>query len=140
MLLHTTCWLVGSVKRGGIGKLMDQMESIGINPKLITYNTLIYGFCNVGKFDKASCLFDQLKSIDQSPTLVTYIVLFSGLYMFKIRVLRYKRLKESETLVLTQGLALNLFSYDELKKICWVRVLLEQYTKGLYTKVKNLLQ
>uniref|UniRef100_A0A2N9ESD3 Receptor-like serine/threonine-protein kinase n=1 Tax=Fagus sylvatica TaxID=28930 RepID=A0A2N9ESD3_FAGSY len=40
----------------------------------------------------------------------------AGLYMFKIRVLRYKRLKESETLVLTQGLALNLFSYDELKR------------------------
>jgi pentatricopeptide repeat protein len=74
MLLHTTCWLVGSVKRGGVGKLMDQMKSVGINPKLITSNTLIYGFCNVGKFDKASCLFDQLKSIDQSPTLLTYIV------------------------------------------------------------------
>jgi pentatricopeptide repeat protein len=116
MLLHKTCWLVGSVKREGVGKLMDQMKSVGINPKLITYNTLIYGFCNVGNFDKASCLFDQLKSIDQSPTLVTYIVLFAGLYMFKIRVLSYKRLKESETLVLTQGLALNLFSYDELKR------------------------
>ena len=74
MLLHTTCWLVGSVKRGGVGNLMDQMKSVGINPKLITYNTLIYGFCNVGKFDRASCLFDQLKSIDQSPTLLTYIV------------------------------------------------------------------
>jgi pentatricopeptide repeat protein len=60
MLLHTTCWL------------MDQMKSIGINPKLITSNTLIYRFFNVGRFDKASCLFDQ------SPTLVTYIVLFAG--------------------------------------------------------------
>jgi serine/threonine protein kinase len=36
--------------------------------------------------------------------------------MFKIRVLRYKRLKESETLVLTKGLTLNLFSYDELRR------------------------
>ena len=78
MLLHTTCWLVGSVKRGGFGKLMDQMKSFGVNPKLITSNALIYGFFNVGRFDKASCLFDQLKSIDQSPTLVTYIVLFAG--------------------------------------------------------------
>nr|XP_023920314.1 G-type lectin S-receptor-like serine/threonine-protein kinase LECRK3 [Quercus suber] len=33
----------------------------------------------------------------------------SGLFMFKIRVLRYKRLKESETLGMT------IFSYDELK-------------------------
>ncbi|XP_030925652.1 G-type lectin S-receptor-like serine/threonine-protein kinase LECRK3 [Quercus lobata] len=40
----------------------------------------------------------------------------SGLYTFKIRALRYKRLKESETLVLTKGLTLNLFSYDELKR------------------------
>ncbi|XP_050292263.1 G-type lectin S-receptor-like serine/threonine-protein kinase LECRK2 [Quercus robur] len=40
----------------------------------------------------------------------------SGLYMFKIRVLRYKRLKESETLDLTKGLTLNLYSYDELRK------------------------
>ena len=40
----------------------------------------------------------------------------SGLYMFKIRVLRYKRLKENETLDLTKGLALNLFSYDELRR------------------------
>ncbi|KAM3708910.1 hypothetical protein ACJW31_02G132200 [Castanea mollissima] len=40
----------------------------------------------------------------------------SGLYMFKIRVLRYKRLKENETLGLTKGLALNLFSYDELRR------------------------
>ena len=67
-----------SVKTGGVGKLMDQMKSVGLNPKLITYNILIYGFCNVGKSDKASCLFDQLKSIDQSPTLMTYIVLFAG--------------------------------------------------------------
>ena len=47
-----------SVKTGGVGKLMDQMKSVGLNPKLITYNILIYGFCNVGKSDKASCLFD----------------------------------------------------------------------------------
>ncbi|KAL4610522.1 hypothetical protein ACB092_08G056200 [Castanea dentata] len=40
----------------------------------------------------------------------------SGIYTFKIRALRYKRLKESETLVLTKGLTLNLFSYDELKR------------------------
>ncbi|GMY10872.1 auxin response factor 12-like [Fagus crenata] len=51
--------------------------------KLITSNTLIYGFCNVGRFDKASCLFDQLKSIDQSPTLVTYIVLFAIADLFR---------------------------------------------------------
>ena len=40
----------------------------------------------------------------------------SGLYMFKIRVLRYKRLKENEVLGLTKGLTLNLFSYDELRR------------------------
>ncbi|KAK4585178.1 hypothetical protein RGQ29_022728 [Quercus rubra] len=40
----------------------------------------------------------------------------SGVYMFKIRVLRYKKLKESEILGLTKGLTLNLFSYDELRR------------------------
>ena len=40
----------------------------------------------------------------------------SVVYMFKIRVLRYKRLKESEILGLTKGLTLNLFSYDELRR------------------------
>uniref|UniRef100_A0A2N9F0M8 Receptor-like serine/threonine-protein kinase n=1 Tax=Fagus sylvatica TaxID=28930 RepID=A0A2N9F0M8_FAGSY len=40
----------------------------------------------------------------------------SGLYMFKIRVLRYKRLKENETWGLTKGLTSNLFSYDELRR------------------------
>ena len=70
----------------------------------------------------------------------------SGLYMFKIRVLRYKRLKENKTLDLTKGLALNLFSYDELRRAtCGFKDELgkgsfEQYTKELCTKVKNLLR
>ena len=36
--------------------------------------------------------------------------------MFKIRVLRYKRLKENKKLGPTKGFALNLFSYDELRR------------------------
>ncbi|XP_075637700.1 G-type lectin S-receptor-like serine/threonine-protein kinase LECRK1 [Castanea sativa] len=68
-------------------------------------------------------VFTSKKVIMQILVLVLAFTTFSclalgisGIYMFKIRVLRYKRLKESETLGLTKGLALNVFSYDELRR------------------------
>ncbi|KAL4644321.1 hypothetical protein ACB092_02G157000 [Castanea dentata] len=67
--------------------------------------------------------FKSKKVIVQILVLILAFIAFSflglgisGVYMFKIRVLRYKRLKESEILGLTKGLTLNLFSYDELRR------------------------
>ncbi|KAL4610520.1 hypothetical protein ACB092_08G056100 [Castanea dentata] len=48
--------------------------------------------------------------------LIIVLILAFTTFSCLVRALRYKRLKESETLVLTKGLTLNLFSYDELKR------------------------
>ncbi|XP_051116808.1 pentatricopeptide repeat-containing protein At1g79540 [Andrographis paniculata] len=61
-------------------KLLTQLaDHSGVLPDIITYNTLINGFCKAGEVDGALKLFNELQIRGLVPDSVTYSTLINGL-------------------------------------------------------------
>ncbi|KAL2901286.1 hypothetical protein RDABS01_026368 [Bienertia sinuspersici] len=63
-------------------KLVKQMSNHGLSPNLVTYNSLIDGFCNIGRMSKGLGLFGQMKLDGDGkeryhPSKVTYTILMN---------------------------------------------------------------
>lgn len=54
------------------------MVQRGEVPDMFTYNTLMDGFCLVGRFEEANVLFDSMASKGCEPNAVSYNVLKNG--------------------------------------------------------------
>ncbi|KAB1209233.1 hypothetical protein CJ030_MR6G016127 [Morella rubra] len=59
-------------------KLRNSMEKNGLNPSVVTFNTLIHGFCKEGKLQEASKVFIEMKAMNVAPNTVTYNTLING--------------------------------------------------------------
>ena len=46
----------------------------------MTFNTLIDGFCRVGRLEDAVKVFNQIKEKELAPTVITYTTLIKGYY------------------------------------------------------------
>jgi pentatricopeptide repeat protein len=51
------------------------MPKQGLNPNVVTYNTLIGGFCKVGNCKEAIKLFKQMKDSGRVPDSITYTLM-----------------------------------------------------------------
>ncbi|KAK1565506.1 hypothetical protein Q3G72_028238 [Acer saccharum] len=52
-------------------KLKNSMGKDGLQPNVITFNTLIYGFCKEGKLHEANMMLSGMKSMNVTPNIVT---------------------------------------------------------------------
>ena len=59
-------------------KLKNSMGKNGIHPNVVTFNTLIYGFCKEEKLHEAGKVFNEMKAVNVSPNTVTYNALING--------------------------------------------------------------
>lgn len=55
------------------------MESLGIKPNVVTYNTIIHGFCSRGRVGGALMIFSAMKAKGIEPDSYTYGSLISGM-------------------------------------------------------------
>ncbi|KAH1075509.1 hypothetical protein J1N35_027837 [Gossypium stocksii] len=60
---------------------MDDMETAGLHPDVITYATLMDAYCKTGEMDKAHELLRKMLERRIQPTLVTFNVLMKGFCM-----------------------------------------------------------
>ncbi|KAJ8634886.1 hypothetical protein MRB53_009153 [Persea americana] len=60
-------------------RLLEMTKKKNLTPDVVSYNSLIYGYCQVGDIEEASRLFDNLSVNHLSPTVVTYNTLIDGL-------------------------------------------------------------
>jgi len=76
-VLVDTC--VRSSEMGRIEGLLKAMTNQGIEPNVITYSTILKGYCLDGRLDKAfKILEDMKKSTQVSPDEITYNTLIDG--------------------------------------------------------------
>ncbi|XP_057739233.1 pentatricopeptide repeat-containing protein At1g55890, mitochondrial-like [Arachis stenosperma] len=53
---------------------------LSVEPNLVTYNTVIKAFCEMGSFDSASSMLDDLELKGVKPDVITFNTLLDGLY------------------------------------------------------------
>jgi len=93
--------------------LLTTMQQYGFKPNLITYSTLIKGYCAAGDMQSAFEVFRQLRSGSEAPDEVVYNTLLDG-------CLQAGLADEGENLVETmmdQGLAPSVYTLSSLVKI-----------------------
>ncbi|KAK3229355.1 hypothetical protein Dsin_001236 [Dipteronia sinensis] len=64
--------------------LMEEMVTKGIDPDVVTYNTLINGYCNNGIVDEALKVKTIMEWKDFEPNVVTYNTISSCLCKLKL--------------------------------------------------------
>ncbi|XP_022716037.1 pentatricopeptide repeat-containing protein At3g13150-like [Durio zibethinus] len=73
--------VVHSKKFDKAGKLLEQLpEKVGIEPDLISYNTVIKAFCEMGSMDSAFSVVDTLEKKGLGPDIVTFNTLLDGFF------------------------------------------------------------
>lgn len=60
-------------------ELLDQMSEAGVQPNVVTYNTLINKHQENGQHDRARALLDSMAATGVRPDVVTYSSLIDGL-------------------------------------------------------------
>ena len=55
------------------------MPKQGLNPDVVTYNTLMNELCKMGNVKEAIKLFQQMKGSNVVPNVITYSTLMDGL-------------------------------------------------------------
>ena len=61
--------------------IFDEMQSFGIRPNIIAYNTMLCGYCYVGMVDEALAVFENMKADAIDPDLVTYNELIAACFI-----------------------------------------------------------
>lgn len=59
-------------------KLKNLMGKNGLEPNVVTFNSLIHGFCKEGKLHEANRFFSEMKVMNVTPNTVTYNTLING--------------------------------------------------------------
>ncbi|KAB5560505.1 hypothetical protein DKX38_005462 [Salix brachista] len=55
-------------------------EELGIEPDLVSYNTVMKAFCEMGSLDSAVSLLDEMEKKGLKPDLITFNTILNGLY------------------------------------------------------------
>ncbi|KAE8670581.1 putative 3S-linalool/(E)-nerolidol /(E,E)-geranyl linalool synthase [Hibiscus syriacus] len=64
-----------------VGKLLEELpEKIRIDPDLISYNTVIKAYCEMGSMDSAVSVLDTLEKKGLEPDIVTFNTLLDGFF------------------------------------------------------------
>lgn len=62
------------------GLFEDLPKKLSIKPDLVSYNTVMKAFCEMGSFDSAVSMLDEMEKKGVEPDLITFNTLFDGLY------------------------------------------------------------
>ncbi|XP_041027986.1 pentatricopeptide repeat-containing protein At3g13160, mitochondrial-like [Juglans microcarpa x Juglans regia] len=62
------------------GIFRELPEKLSIEPDLVSYNTLINSFCQMGSFDSAVSMLDEMEKKGVDPDLITFNTILSGFY------------------------------------------------------------
>lgn len=60
-------------------EVLDSMVERGILPDVVTYTTLIAGYCKEGEMEEAMKLYNEMIDKGMVPDPITYLVLSHGL-------------------------------------------------------------
>lgn len=66
----------GKLKK--VKEFIGHMETLGVKPNVVTYNTVIHGHCLRGKFQRARRIFQTMKDKGLEPDCLCIIPLFLG--------------------------------------------------------------
>ncbi|GJM85027.1 hypothetical protein PR202_ga00755 [Eleusine coracana subsp. coracana] len=61
-------------------RVLDSLLLIGLEPDIVTYNTLLSGYCKTGRIDNELSIFWEMSLKGVKPTTVTYSVILDGLF------------------------------------------------------------
>jgi pentatricopeptide repeat protein len=72
---------VSSKKFGLVGELFEELpKKLSIEPDLVSYNTVIKAFCEMGSFDSAVSVLEKMEKKGLEPNLITFNTLLNGFY------------------------------------------------------------
>ncbi|KAF5948161.1 hypothetical protein HYC85_014118 [Camellia sinensis] len=98
------------------GKVTDARQKFrdmlgkNLTPDIVSYNTLIYGYCRLGDVTEAFLLLYELEGTNLNPTVVTYNTIVDGLCRLG-ELEDAKRLKEE---MINHGILPDVFTYTIL--------------------------
>ena len=76
---HYSAMLSHAADSAQADELLDQMSEAGVQPNVVTYNTLINKHQGNGQLDRARALLDSMAASGVRPDVVTYSSLIDGL-------------------------------------------------------------
>ncbi|KAL1209995.1 Large ribosomal subunit protein [Cardamine amara subsp. amara] len=59
-------------------RFFEDMKTRGVSPDVVTYNTMINGFCRFKKMDEADKVFVEMKGNNIEPSVVSYTTMIKG--------------------------------------------------------------
>ncbi|KAL4571041.1 hypothetical protein LXL04_017791 [Taraxacum kok-saghyz] len=62
------------------GFFRELFEKLYLKPDIVSYNTAIKAFCDMGSFDSAATLFGEIEKNGMEPDLITFNTLLIGYY------------------------------------------------------------
>ncbi|XP_074270022.1 uncharacterized protein LOC141592999 [Silene latifolia] len=62
------------------GFFRELPKKLGIKPDVVSYNTVIKGFCEMGSLDLAAAMLDEMEKEGVTPDLITFNSLLDGFY------------------------------------------------------------
>ncbi|KAI3495249.1 hypothetical protein L1887_37496 [Cichorium endivia] len=62
------------------GFFRELPEKLSLKPDIVSYNTAIKAFCEMGSFDSAATIFDEIEKNGLEPDLITFNTLLIGFY------------------------------------------------------------
>ncbi len=106
------------VERGHMEKAMNaarDMMNLGIEPSVVTFNTLIKGWCKIGKMSVAMHVTKVMLKMDIYPDRITYQTLIEG-YCKQHDMMTAKRLVQS---MIKVNLIPNIITFNQIiKALC----------------------
>nr|XP_009772729.1 PREDICTED: pentatricopeptide repeat-containing protein At2g13420, mitochondrial-like [Nicotiana sylvestris] len=105
--------------------LFTQIKDIGIDPDIITYNSLIDGIGEHGELDDMVYLYEEMKKVGCFPDVITYNTLINYFFQSGRMVLAFKNLHEMKK----SGLNPNVVTYNTFIDVF--------AKKGCYKKLSN---
>lgn len=78
--LHTFNILLSGWKSSGEAQdFLDEMVRVGVQPDIVSYNSLIDAYCKDKELDKAYALFNKMQDENIMPDVITYTCIIGGL-------------------------------------------------------------
>ena len=83
LICSPTIFLYGdffSSKVDAAHRFLNDMITSGMVPMIVSFNTLIDGFCRVGRLEDVVKVFNHIKEKELASTVITYTTLIKGFY------------------------------------------------------------
>lgn len=72
---------VNSKKFHKVDELFRELqEKLGVKPDVVSYNTVIKAFCEMGKLEEVVSMVDEMEKNELKPDLITFNILLHGFY------------------------------------------------------------